>query len=409
MSEIILAFYVTCSPTKPIMLGFPWLCQHDPHGFHEISWNHAELACWSLQCVTKCFRGLPLCPCMTISVESLEDVKPTHIPRFSLDLHKVFSPPCALTYALVMPFGLPNAPAVFQSLINNAFQDMLDKDIIAYIDDILIYSSSFDKHARHVRAMLTCLQRNHLYVNLEKCEFHCTTITFLRYVISQQGVGMDQANVHAITEWPEPTTLKELQCFLGFTNFYWRFIRGYSFVASPLTSLFRDKPKKLVWTEQAQDAFAGLKSSFTTAPVLRHPDLLFIVELDASLGIGVVISQQQRVSNKLHPCAFYSRKLTVAEANYDMGNSELMSIKATLEEWRHWLEGAHHPFLVLADHRNLRGAKELNSRQARSVLFFTRFNFSVTYRPGSKNAKVDTLAGQFETTKPLPDSEPILP
>ncbi|KAK3560480.1 hypothetical protein QTP86_009608 [Hemibagrus guttatus] len=138
---------------------------------------------------------------------------------------------------LVMPFGLTNAPAVFQSLINEVFQDILGKWVIAYIDDILVYSTSLEKHIRHVRAVLSRLQQNHLYVKPEKCEFHRTTITFLGYVISRQGVEMDLTKVHVVTEWPNPTTVKELQRFLGFANFYRRFIRNYSSVAGQLTSL----------------------------------------------------------------------------------------------------------------------------------------------------------------------------
>ncbi|KAK3518459.1 hypothetical protein QTP70_000644 [Hemibagrus guttatus] len=120
--------------------------------------------------------------------------------------------------------------------------------------------------------------------------------------------------------------------------------------------LLRGKPKKLSWTDQAQTAFLQLKERFTTAPILRHPDpeLPFVVEVDASCsGLGVVLSQRHGEPGKLHPCAFYSRKLTVAEGNYDVGNRELLAIKAALEEWRHWLEGARHLFQVLTDHRNL--------------------------------------------------------
>ncbi|KAK3516571.1 hypothetical protein QTP70_021980 [Hemibagrus guttatus] len=160
----------------------------------------------------------------------------------------------------------------------------------------------------------------------------------------------------------------------------------------------------------AQAAFQQLKQCFTTAPILRHPDpeLPFVVEVDASSsGIGAVLSQKHGAPGKLHPCAFYSRKLTATEANYDVGTRELLSIKAAVEEWRHWLEGARHPFLVLTDHRNLeylRGAKQLNPRLARWALFFTHFQFSVTYRPGSKSCKADALSRQFEVP-----SEPVPP
>ncbi|KAK3526444.1 hypothetical protein QTP70_025477 [Hemibagrus guttatus] len=194
-----------------------------------------------------------------------------------------------------------------------------------------------------------------------------------------------------------------------------RFIRNYSSVAGPLTSLLRGKLKRLAWTDQARTAFQQLKENFTSAPILRHPDpdLPFVVEVDASSkGLGAVLSQRHGEPGKLHPCAYYSRRLTAAACNYDVGNRELLAIKAVLEEWRHWLEGARHPFQVLTDHRNLeylRGAKRLNPRQARWALFFTRFQFTVTYHPGSKNGKADALSRGFETTSEPTQIEPILP
>ncbi|KAK3567258.1 hypothetical protein QTP86_015549 [Hemibagrus guttatus] len=277
----------------------------------------------------------------------------------------------------VMPFGLTNAPAVFQALINGVFQDLLGKGVIAYIDDILVYSASMEDHVRQVREVLTRLQRHHLDVKLEKCGFHRTTVTYLSYVIFRQGVEMDRAKVRSVTEWPAPAMVRELQRFLGFTNFYRRFIHNYISVAGPLTSLLRWKPKRLDWTDQARAAFQQLKNCFTTAPILRHPDpdLPFVVEVDASSsGLGAVLSQRHSKPRKLHPCAFYSRKLMAAKANYDVGNQELLAIKAVLEEC----------------------AKCLNPRQARCALFFTRFLFTVTYHPGSKNGKVDALSRQFE-------------
>ncbi|KAK3528917.1 hypothetical protein QTP70_012864 [Hemibagrus guttatus] len=194
----------------------------------------------------------------------------------------------------VMPFGLANTPVVFQALINGVFQDLLGKGVIAYIDNILVYSTSMEDHVRQVREVLTRLQRHHLYVKLEKCEFHQTMVTFLGYVISRQGMEMDVVKVRAVTEWPAPATVWELQRFLGFANFYRKFIRNYSSVAGPLTSLLRGKPKRLAWTDQARAAFQQLKNCFTTAPILRHPDpdLLFMVEVDGSSGLGAVLSQR---------------------------------------------------------------------------------------------------------------------
>ncbi|KAK3529207.1 hypothetical protein QTP70_021434 [Hemibagrus guttatus] len=286
-----------------------------------------------------------------------------------------------------MPFGLINAPAVFQILINKVFRDLLGRGVIAYIDDILVYSTSMEDHVCQVREVLARLQRFHLFVKLEKCEFHRTTVTFLGYVISPRGVEMDTYKVRAVSEWPAPATIKELQRFLGFANFYQRFIQSYSSVAAPLTSLLRGKPKKLNWTDQAQAAFQRLKDCFTTTPILCHPDpnRPFVVEMDtSSSGLGAVLSQQHGDPGKVHPCAFYSRKLTTTEVNYDVGNRELLAIKAALEEWRHWLEGAHHPFQVLTDHRNLEylhGAKRLNPRQASPRGLATSDNPSSSFRP----------------------------
>ncbi|KAL0173249.1 hypothetical protein M9458_033560, partial [Cirrhinus mrigala] len=315
----------------------------------------------------------------------------------------------------VMPYGLANSPAVFQCFINEIFRDLLNKYVIAYIDDILIYSKSAEEHVYHVRTVLTRLLKNQLYVKAEKCEFHVPQTSFLGYHISHQGVKMDMAKVQAVTEWPQPSTVKELQRFLGFANFYRRFIRDYSMVAAPLTSLLKGKPSKLTWTAQASQAFAALKERFTSAPILKHPDpnLPFIVEVDASdCGIGAVLSQRHGNPGKLYPCAFFSRKLTAAERNYDIGNKELLSMKAAIEEWRHWLEGAAHPFQVITDHKNLeyiKAAKRLNPRQARWALFFTRFQFTVTYRPGNKNGKADALSRRHDLPVDHQSSESILP
>ncbi|KAK3511603.1 hypothetical protein QTP70_011262 [Hemibagrus guttatus] len=315
----------------------------------------------------------------------------------------------------VMPYGLANAPAVFQSFINEIFRDIMNKYVVAYIDDILIYSKSEEEHQSHVRTVLTRLLENQLYVKAEKCEFHVQRTSFLGYNVSYQGVEMDNSKIKAVTEWPRPTTVKELQRFLGFANFYRRFIRNYSITAAPLTSLLKGKPSRLKWTENATQAFTNLKNSFTTAPILKHPDpnLPFVVEVDASdSGIGAVLSQRHGEPGKLFPCAYFSRKLTDAERNYDVGNKELLAMKAAIEECRHWLEGSTYPFQVIMDHKNLeyiKSAKRLNPRQARWSLFFTRFQFTVTYHPGSKNSKADALSRRCDHPQTEFKPDPILP
>uniref|UniRef100_A0A8C2C1P2 ribonuclease H n=1 Tax=Cyprinus carpio TaxID=7962 RepID=A0A8C2C1P2_CYPCA len=316
---------------------------------------------------------------------------------------------------LVMPFGLANSPSVFQSFMNDVFRDMLNKWVMVYIDDILIYSNTMEEHVRHVRSVLNRLIQHQLYAKAEKCEFHQTSISFLGYVISQQGVAMEDKKVSAVLEWPLPQTVKELQRFLGFANFYRRFIRNFSTIASPLTTMTKRHTTRLSWSTESRQAFEELKIRFTSAPILRHPDpeRQFIVEVDASsTGVGAVLSQRHGQPAKMYPCAFFSHKLSDAERNYDVGNRELLAMKLALEEWRHWLEGSTHPFIVLTDHKILEylcSAKRLKPRQARWALFFTRFNFSVTYRPGSKNTKADALSRQTEESVHPTLSENIIP
>ncbi len=192
------------------------------------------------------------------------------------------------------------------------------------------------------------------------------------------------------------------------------FIKGFSLLTAPLTTLLRGKPKSLSWNPNAHEAFNSLNTAFSMAPILQQPDpqVPFVVEVDASTtGAGAVLSQLFGEPPRLQPCAYYSKKLTPAEQNYDIGNRELLAIKLALEEWRHWLEGANHPFTVITDRKNLqylRQAKRLNPRQARWALFFTRFDFIITYQPGNRNCKADALSRVHSPDSPA-EPEPILP
>uniref|UniRef100_A0A3B1JYM9 Gypsy retrotransposon integrase-like protein 1 n=1 Tax=Astyanax mexicanus TaxID=7994 RepID=A0A3B1JYM9_ASTMX len=186
----------------------------------------------------------------------------------------------------------------------------------------------------------------------------------------------------------------------------------------PLTALTKNATKILKWSPEADQAFQKLKAAFVSAPILKHPnpDLPFVVEVDASnTGVGAVLSQRSGSPPKLHPVAFFSKKMSPAERNYGIGDRELLAVKLALEEWRHWLEGAAHPFTVLTDHKNLeylRTAKRLNPRQARWSLFFSRFNFSISFRPGNRNTKADALSRVFSSpddTCQASEPEHILP
>ncbi len=314
-----------------------------------------------------------------------------------------------------MPYGLSNSPSVFQAVyergvpgVSPSTCDFFFFFFFFYINDILIYSRNLAEHRHHILQVLLQLRKHQLYLKLEKCEFHRTTVPFLGYVINPEGIQMDQGKVQVINSWPQPQSVKELQRFLGFSNFYQRFIHNFSLLTAPITSLLRHQHKSLSWTLEAITAFEKLKRAFCTTPILKHmePQLSFVVEVDAStMGLGAVLSQYHREPPLLHPCKFYSKKLTPVEQNYDIGNRELLAIKLALEEWRHWLEGAQHPFTIITDHKNLeyiQNAKRLNSRQARWALYFT-----ITYHPGNKNVKADSLSRLHQPDSPT-TPEPIL-
>ncbi|KAK1802668.1 hypothetical protein P4O66_004305 [Electrophorus voltai] len=225
-------------------------------------------------------------------------------------------------------------------------------------------------------------------------------VNFLGYVICEGSIRMQPGKVEAVTSWPRPQNRRELQRFLGFAEVHHRFIDSFSTIAKPLTDLLRGLSKRIKWNPEAERSFTELKAAFSTAPVLQQPDLMepFVVEIDVSnVGVGAVLSQHKGEARQLKPIAYFSKKLSAAERNYGMGDRELLAMKLAFEEWRHWLEGVRHPFLVITDHKNLeylQTTKRLNSRQSQRLLFFTRFAFCMTYRPGAKNVRADALLRQ---------------
>lgn len=240
-----------------------------------------------------------------------------------------------------MPFGLTNAPAVFQSLVNDVLRDLLGRVVFVYLDNILIFSHSQEDHVNHVCDVLTRLLENKLFGKTEKYEFHIPSVCFLGYVVEEGQLRADPSKLEAVREWPIPTSRKHHQRFLGFANFYRQFIQNYRQVASPITQLSSNKVN-FCWTPAANHVFTTLKDMFTKAPVLIHPDLeqQFVVEVDASdSGVVAILSQRLLVDNKLHPCAFFSRRLSPAGRSYDVGNWELLAVVLALQQWWHWLEG----------------------------------------------------------------------
>jgi hypothetical protein len=297
---------------------------------------------------------------------------------------------------LVMPFGLTNAPSIFQQFMNNIFHDMVDVCVVIYLDDILIFSDNEEEHVHQVQEVLRRLEENDLHLKPSKCEFHTEMVEYLGVLVSPKGVAMDPKKVEVIRRWKEPTCLKELQSFLGFANFYRRFIDNYSGIVKPLTAL-TSKNVQFKWTEKCQQVFDLLKAAFTEAPILRHfdPTLPIILESDASdYAIAAIISQPHPETGEIHPVAFHARSMGSAELNYDIYDKEMLAIVESFKQWRAYLEGARHTVQVYTDHNNLQfftTTKKLSRRQARWSEYLSGFDFIINYRPGRLGGKPDAL------------------
>lgn len=296
---------------------------------------------------------------------------------------------------LVMPFGLSNAPATFQTRINQVLRPFLDIFCTAYIDDILIYSDNLGEHRQHVDAVLQALKDAGLHLDIKKCEFEVTEVVYLGLIITPNGVRMDPQKVSCITGWQEPHDVKDVQGFLGFSNFYRRFIKNFSRIVKPLVQLTK-KDHKWNFDSSCKKAFKTLQDAFTKAPTLAHfdPELEVYVETDASDWVSAGVLSQMGPDGILRPVAFMSKKYDPAECNYEIYDKELLAIVRCFEGWRAELQGTAHPIRVLTDHRNLEyfmTTKQLSRRQVRWAEFLSQFDFAIRFRPGKQGGKPDLL------------------
>jgi hypothetical protein len=280
------------------------------------------------------------------------------------DEHKLaFRNRYGLFEPLVMQFGTTNAPADFQGYINDTIREALDHFASAYLDHILIYSNSIEELEEHVKRVMECLLKAGLYLKPEKCEFHKETVKYLGLIISTKGVSMDPDMVDTVRNWSWETktangrlnNLFEVEQFFGFCNYYRRFIKGYSDVAEPLTRLTK-KDVSFEWMEDQQKAFEEMVLKFTTTPTLRHFDHSreVVIETDASNYVSAGVLSPRDDEGVLHPVAFFSKKHSPAECNYDIYDIELMAIIKALKECRPECEGADHTLQLITDHKNLK-------------------------------------------------------
>ena len=307
-----------------------------------------------------------------------------------------FSTRLGLYEPLVMQFGLCNAPATFQRMMNEVFSDLIaQRKVFIYLDDILIHTPAKEGHEELIREVLCRLQGNDLYVKPEKCDFMVEKVEFLGVIVGDGKVEISPSKLSAINDWPVPSKLKEVQSFLGTANFCRRFIQGFSTLVRPLHDLCK-KDQPWSWGDAQQKAFDTIKKAFTTAPVLKiaDPQLQLRVDTDASeYAIGAVLySKWQDV---WHPSAFFSRSLSQTEQNYHTYDRECLAIYEALKEWRHYLLGAKDPFEIRTDHQNLVWGNQLqflSKRHARWKSYFSEFRFTITHLPGTQNTLADGLS-----------------
>ncbi|GJV61561.1 putative reverse transcriptase domain-containing protein [Tanacetum coccineum] len=332
----------------------------------------------------------------------------------------------------VMPFGLTNAPAVFMDLMNRVCKPYLDKFVIVFIDDILIYSkdereheehlkailellkkeklyAKFSKcefwipidekeHEEHLKAILELLKKEQLYAKFSKCEFWIPKVQFLGHVIDSRGIHVDPAKIESIKDWASPKTPTEIRQFLGLAGYYRRFIEGFSKIAKSMTKLTQ-KGIKFDWGEKEENAFQLIKQKLCSAPILALPEGSedFVVYCDAShKGLGVVLMQREKV------IAYASRQLKVYEKNYTTHDLELGSVVFALKIWRHYLYETR--CTVFTDHKSLQhilDQKEINMRQRRWLELLSDYDCDIRYHPGKANVVADALSqAQIEAQKP---------
>jgi len=285
----------------------------------------------------------------------------------------------------VMPQGLPNGPSVLQSYLEHVLEDGLNSYVRVYMDDILIYSQSMSDHTRHVRNVLCALIRNHLVIKLEKCEFHKSEIKYLGNILTKNGVKIDPEKVQQVKEWPVPTNEGEVQSFIGYCNYFRRFISHFSDHLKPINNLIR-KDNPFNWDFECQNAFENIKCLIEKASLLYYPNpnKQYIVNCNSNnYSISASLSQENAFGDSL-PIYYFSRALRKPEFNYTPIQREMLALKQCFAEWCHLLKDATHKIKVYTDFKDLES--EINNpplNRAERVWkdYLKYFNYEIVSKP----------------------------
>ncbi|GBG88984.1 hypothetical protein CBR_g48594 [Chara braunii] len=309
---------------------------------------------------------------------------------------------------LVMPFGLCNAPGTFQTEMHRIFRPYLDKFMVVYLDDILVFTKTIREHAEQLALVLLSLRDSHYKINREKSSFGVPSVIYLGHVISGDGLAPEAAKIAAIQDWPQPQTVRDVRSFLGLASYYRKFVRNFSAVAAPLTNLTK-KDTPFLWSLHCQLTFARLNQALTRAPVLKLPDptLPFVLTTDASqYGIGAVLQQDD--GNGLRPVEFMSKKIKTQKLQDSTYEKELNALVSALKYWKHFLMGWH--FKIFSAHSTLQWLKsqgELNDKLARYIQFIDLFDFELKHKKGCYNKVADALSRRPDSFALISSTHPF--
>lgn len=318
-------------------------------------------------------------------------VEPQDIPKTAI------TTPFGLFEYVRMPFGLRNAAQTFQRFISEVVRGL--HFVIAYIDDLLVFSSTEQQHEQHLQQLFSRLQEYGLVVNAKKCIFGVPELEFLGFHVSSEGIRPLEHKVKAITDFPRPTTIRQLRRFLGLVNFHRRFVDRCAAITQPLTDMLRNNPRpssSVPWSQSADAAFTEIKQALADAAMLVHPrhDAPSRLMVDASSGaVGAIL--QQQIGDVWHPVAFFSHRLNDAQTRYSVFGRELLAIYAAIRHFRYFLEGR--TFHVLTDHKPLAFVFRTNrtdylAREVRHLAYISEFTTDIRHVHGVNNSAADALS-----------------
>jgi len=292
-----------------------------------------------------------------------------------------------------MPFGLCNAPATFERLMEKVLQDILSKVRLVYLDDVIVFSKIFEEMMANLRKVFLRLRMANLKINPQKCSLFGKEVKYLGHIVSERGISTDPEKISAVKNWPVPQNRKQLRSFLGFCFYYRKFIKGFSLIAKPLFTL-TEHQVKFEWSSSCQKAFQELKQKLISSPILSFPKEQgqFILDTDASNhGVGAVLSQVQNGTEKV--IAYLSRVLNKAERNYCITRRELLAIVASLKSFHHYLYGRK--FKIRTDHFSfkwLMSFKDLEGQLARWLERLQQYEFETIHPKGHLHQNADGLS-----------------